>query len=248
MDARSDDCAVIVSDLTVRHSSTSTVGPFSFMLPSQAILGVVGVNGSGKTTLLRALCGLVSFQGSAVVLGNQVRFGHMPPDVGAMLERPAFVEHGTGRFNIQTILRRSELRAIDIDELLLSAGLDPASRTTVSHYSHGMRQRLAIARATMRQPRLLVLDEPGNALDPHGNRWLKTLVDSHAADGGTVILASHVLHEVESLATHLLLLHNGVMLGFGQAEGLLRQAGTLESLFFSLVPDETFQGRNRLAT
>ncbi|MFJ9315163.1 ABC transporter ATP-binding protein [Pimelobacter simplex] len=235
--------AVELVDLAVRFSEGRHVGPVTLQLPSGSLLGVVGANGSGKTTILRALCGLVRHSGSVSVLGERVRFGRMPVSLGAMVERPAFIEHGTARFNLEALRRRQDRQRVDLDELLDMAGLLEHAEVRVDEYSHGMRQRLAIARTFLRRPSILILDEPANALDPHGHRWLRNLLRTFVADGGTAILASHVLHEVDELASHLLLLHEGSMLKFGEADRLVAGAGSLEDLFFDLVPERSQLGR-----
>ena len=179
--------------------------------------GLLGPNGSGKTTLVRMLLGLVyATRGEIEVLGKPVprKVNEILPDVGALVEEPAAYPHLSGRANLRLFdaagrggSRRT--RRQRIDDALEQVGLGGIDRRPVKAYSLGMRQRLGLAAALVRRPRLLILDEPGNGLDPRGIRdFRRLLIDLNAA-GTTIFLSSHLLGEVELLCTRVGVLDRG---------------------------------------
>ncbi|MGH3284314.1 MAG: ABC transporter ATP-binding protein [Streptosporangiaceae bacterium] len=181
--------------------------------------GLLGPNGSGKTTLVRMLLGLVyATSGEIDVMGQRIprHVRQVLPQIGALIEGPAAYPHLSGRANLALLDaagpggsagRRSRGRRID--EALEQVGLAGVGRRPVKAYSLGMRQRLGLAAALIRRPRLLILDEPGNGLDPRGIRDLRQLIISLNETGVTVFLSSHLLAEVEQLCTRVGVLDSG---------------------------------------
>ena len=179
--------------------------------------GLLGPNGSGKTTLVRMLLGLVyATSGEIEVLGQPVprKVNAVLPQVGALVEEPAAYPHLSGRANLRLFdaagprgSRRTRRKRID--DALEQVGLDGIDRRPVKAYSLGMRQRLGLAAALVRQPRLLVLDEPGNGLDPRGIRDFRELLIGLNAAGTTIFLSSHLLGEVELLCTRVGVIDRG---------------------------------------
>ena len=181
--------------------------------------GLLGPNGSGKTTLVRMLLGLVyATSGQIEVMGWRMprHARQVLPHVGALIEEPAAYPHLSGRANLALLDaagpggsagRRS--RPQRIDEALEQVGLAGVGRRPVKAYSLGMRQRLGLAAALIRHPRLLILDEPGNGLDPRGIRDLRELLTSLNSTGVTIMLSSHLLAEVEQLCTRVGVLDAG---------------------------------------
>ena len=179
--------------------------------------GLLGPNGSGKTTLVRMLLGLVyATRGEIEVLGKPVprKVNEILPDVGALVEEPAAYPHLSGRANLRLFdaagrggSRRT--RPQRIDDALEQVGLGGIDRRPVKAYSLGMRQRLGLAAALVRRPRLLILDEPGNGLDPRGIRDFRRLLIDLNATGTTIFLSSHLLGEVELLCTRVGVLDRG---------------------------------------
>jgi ABC-type multidrug transport system ATPase subunit len=179
--------------------------------------GLLGPNGSGKTTLVRMLLGLVyATRGEIEVLGKPVprKVNEVLPDVGALVEEPAAYPHLSGRANLRLFdaagrggSRRT--RGQRIDDALEHVGLGGIDRRPVKAYSLGMRQRLGLAAALVRRPRLLILDEPGNGLDPRGIRDFRQLLIDLNATGTTIFLSSHLLGEVELLCTRVGVLDRG---------------------------------------
>ena len=179
--------------------------------------GLLGPNGSGKTTLVRMLLGLVyATRGEIEMLGKPVprKVNEILPDIGALVEEPAAYPHLSGRANLRLFdaagrggSRRT--RRQRIDDALEQVGLGGIDRRPVKAYSLGMRQRLGLAAALVRRPRLLILDEPGNGLDPRGIRDFRQLLIDLNAAGTTIFLSSHLLGEVELLCTRVGVLDRG---------------------------------------
>jgi ABC-2 type transport system ATP-binding protein len=194
------------------------------------VTGFLGPNGAGKTTTLRMLCGLSEPDaGSAAVLGGAYRALANPGRrVGVLLDASA--QH-PGRRGRETLALSAKLMGVPEkrgDELLGLVGLDrSAARKRVRQYSLGMRQRLGLAHALLGDPEVLILDEPANGLDPEGMRWMRSLLRDFADRGGTVLLSSHLLAEVEAVADQLVIIGGGRIAAAGSREELLAGTGTL---------------------
>jgi ABC-type multidrug transport system ATPase subunit len=203
--------------LTKRYGRVLAVDGIDLEVEEGDVYGFLGANGSGKTTTVRMLLGLVlATSGEAWVLGRRMprAAASVLPQVGTLVEGPAAYEHLTGRANLALFdamgprARRRGRRA-RIDEALEHVGLGVAGHRKVKGYSLGMRQRLGIAAALLRAPRLLVLDEPTNGLDPQGIREIRELLLGLNARGTTIFLSSHLLAEVEQMCTRVGVLDRG---------------------------------------
>jgi ABC-2 type transport system ATP-binding protein len=176
------------------------------------VVGFVGPNGAGKTTLLKIMAGLARpTEGEGQVLGLRIAPHETPtPVVGMMVEKPAFIEHLSAVKNLEMLAAiRARIGRIEIEAALHAAGLDSSDRRPVRSFSQGMRQRLSLAQATMEDPRLLLLDEPTNGLDPRGLVEIRGMIRSLAERGATVLLASHLLSEVEAVCERVVLVDRG---------------------------------------
>jgi ABC-2 type transport system ATP-binding protein len=220
------DLAVRTHNLTKRFRHQAAVDGIDLAVPRGAVYGFLGPNGSGKTTTIRMLLGLISpTEGGVELLGRPIPQGAAEtlPRVGSLVEGPAFHPYLSGRANL------ARLDAVDrasdpsssrarIDAALDRVGLLAAAGKRYRAYSLGMRQRLAIAAALLAPRELLVLDEPTNGLDPQGTREVRSLVQSLAADGATVLVSSHLLSEVEQICTHIGVMHVGRLVAQGSTE------------------------------
>jgi ABC-2 type transport system ATP-binding protein len=202
---------VEVRALTKRYGSTVAVDGLSFAVGLGRITGFLGPNGAGKSTTLRALLGLVRpTAGDALVEGEPyARLREPLQTVGSVLEAESFHPARSGRNHLRVLAAAAGIPAARVDEVLEQVELQGAARRRVGGYSLGMRQRLSVAGALLGRPRLLVLDEPANGLDPEGIRWLREFLRSFAAGGGTVLISSHVLAEVAQLADEVVIIHRG---------------------------------------
>src|SRR6185312_4389834 len=193
------------------------------------VTGFLGPNGAGKTTTMKMVCGLAApDDGHATVLGTRYQDianpGHR---VGILLDASA--QH-PGRRGREALTIGAQTIGVDdgrVDELLERVGLDrSAARKRVRNYSLGMRQRLGIAHALLGDPEVLILDEPANGLDPAGIRWMRDLLRDYANHGGTVLLSSHLLNEIERVADEIIVIGHGKIVAQGTKEELLAGVGT----------------------
>jgi ABC-2 type transport system ATP-binding protein len=216
--------------LTKHLGGRAVVGDVSFRCEPGTITGFLGPNGAGKTTTMRMLCALLDPDaGSARVLGGAYRDLPNPGRrVGVLLDAGA--QHG-GRRGRETLAVSARTMGVDerrVDALLGLVGLSPsAARRRVRQYSLGMRQRLGLAHALLGEPEVLILDEPANGLDPDGMRWMRGVLRDFADRGGTVLLSSHLLSEVEAVADRVVIIGGGRILAQGTRDELLAGAGTL---------------------
>jgi ABC-2 type transport system ATP-binding protein len=216
--------------LTKRLGGRVVVDDVSFSCEPGTVTGFLGPNGAGKTTTMRMLCGLLDADaGRATVLGGAYRDLPNPGRrVGILLDAAA--QHG-GRRGREALGVSAQAMAVDerrVDQLLELVGLDrSAARRRVRQYSLGMRQRLGLAHALLGDPEVLILDEPANGLDPEGMRWMRELLREFADRGGTVLLSSHLLYEVEAVADRLVIIGDGRIAAQGSRAELLAGAGTL---------------------
>jgi ABC-2 type transport system ATP-binding protein len=217
-------------NLTKRFGGRAVVDDVSFLVEPGTVTGFLGANGAGKTTTLRMLAGLSEPDGGdAIVLDGRYRDLPNPGRrVGVLLDASA--QHG-GRRAREALAISAQTMGVDrrrADELLDLVGLDrSAGRKRIRQYSLGMRQRLGIANALLGDPQVLILDEPANGLDPPGMRWMRGLLRDFADRGGTVLLSSHLLHEVEALADRLVIIDLGHIVAEGARDELLARSGTL---------------------
>jgi ABC-type multidrug transport system ATPase subunit len=189
------------------------VDSVSLHVPRRAIYGFLGANGAGKTTTLRLILGLLRPDAGEIRLFGREGRDHRAGTVGALIETPSLYPHLTGRENLDLSRRLLRLPRTEIDRVLEIVDLAYAGGRKAGAYSLGMRQRLGVARALLGNPRLLVLDEPTNGLDPDGIRDMRALLRRLPEAGdATLIVSSHLLTEVEQVATHVGLLHRGRLL------------------------------------
>ena len=218
---------VEVRALTKRYGPTVAVDGLSFAVARGQITGFLGPNGAGKSTTLRALLGLVRpTSGEARVEGQPYSSLRRPlQTVGAVLEAESFHPARSGRNHLRVLAAAAGIPAGRVDEVLGEVELTAAARRRVGGYSLGMRQRLSVAGALLGRPRLLVLDEPANGLDPEGIRWLREFLRAFAAGGGTVLISSHVLAEVAQLADEVVIIHRGRLITQEPLGALIARAG-----------------------
>jgi len=208
--------------LTKHYRRVTALAGLDLTVEAGMVFGFLGPNGAGKTTTLRILLGLVTpTSGRARLNGRPVPDPAGLAGVGAMIEEPAFYPWLTGRANL-AVLARSGPAGAGIGRALAQAGLAELADRKVKGYSQGMRQRLGLAVAMMRQPSLLLLDEPANGLDPAGMAEFRALLRSLADGGTTVFLSSHLLAEVEQVCDQIAVIQSGRLVSQGPARAAAR--------------------------
>ena len=218
-----------VQGLSKTYGGFKAVDDVTFDCRPGAVTGFLGPNGAGKTTTMRIIAGLTpATSGSATVAG--VHYHDIPnpgTQVGVLLDASAQHAGRTGREVLTMGAIVMGLPMSRVEEMLALVSLTPAeSKRRVRNYSLGMRQRLGIAHALLGDPKILILDEPANGLDPAGIHWMRGLLREYANRGGTVLLSSHLLHEIEVIADELILIGNGRIVASGTKAELLHIAGT----------------------
>ena len=221
---------ILVDQLTKRYGRYTAVDSISFSVRPGRVTGFLGPNGAGKSTTMRVMVGLtVPTSGTATINGEQ--FADLPNpglEVGVLLDASAQHAGRTGREILTIAADTMGLPRRRVDEMLELVSLTPSeAKRRVRNYSLGMRQRLGIGTALLGDPRVLILDEPANGLDPAGIRWMRDLLTSFASQGGTVLLSSHLLHEIEVIADDLVVIGQGRIVAQGTKAELLETAGTL---------------------
>ena len=219
----SSPLALDVADLSKKYGDRMALSHANFEVPLGSICGFVGPNGSGKTTTIRMLLGLITpTTGSGHVLGESITEPEKYlPQVGAMIEGPAFYPALTGKQNLAVLAKLGGFATEPIQELLNLVDLGDRGDSKFKTYSLGMKQRLGIAAALLPNPKLLVLDEPTNGLDPAGIHEIRTLLRKLADSGTTVFVSSHLLSEIEMISDYLVMLRQGKVIFSGKTIDLL---------------------------
>jgi len=220
---------ITVENLTKTYGHYTAVDDVTFACQPGQVTGFLGPNGAGKTTTMRIIAGLTPPSGGHARIEDH-RYEDIPnpgTQVGVLLDASAQHAGRTGREVLTIGAQTMGLPTSRVDEMLELVSLTPReSKRRVRNYSLGMRQRLGIAHALLGDPRVLILDEPANGLDPAGIHWMRGLLREYANDGGTVMLSSHLLHEVQIIADELIVIGHGKIVAQGSKDELLRGAGT----------------------
>ncbi|HEX7746586.1 MAG TPA: ATP-binding cassette domain-containing protein [Micromonosporaceae bacterium] len=227
---------IVVSGLTKQYRNVRAVDNLSFTVEPGRVTGFLGPNGAGKTTTLRLLLNLVTPTAGTATIGGR-RYADLDQplrQVGAILEASSAHKGRSGINHLRVICAAAGLPKRRADEALDLVGLTPAAKRKFKGYSLGMRQRLGIAAAMLGDPRVLLLDEPANGLDPEGIRWMRGFLKGLAAEGRTVLVSSHLLSEMQLLADDVVII----------AAGRLVRQGTVDEVIGSM----TQTGRVRVRT
>jgi len=220
---------ITVEGLSKTYGGFTAVDDVSFVCRPGTVTGFLGPNGAGKTTTMRIMVGLTPPSKGSTTVGGY-RYADIPNPgrhVGVLLDASAQHAGRTGREVLTLGAQTMGLPKSRVDEMLALVSLTPAeAKRRIRNYSLGMRQRLGIAHALLGDPSILILDEPANGLDPAGIHWMRGLLREYANRGGTVLLSSHLLHEVEVIADEIILIGGGRIVAQGSKADLLQTAGT----------------------
>jgi ABC-2 type transport system ATP-binding protein len=228
-----------IRGLVKRFGPVTAVDGLSFDVSPGTVTGFLGPNGAGKTTTLRILLGLVTpDSGTATINGHAYRDLPEPlHTVGAVLEASSFHPGRTARAHLRIQALAADADPSRIEDVLDLVGLAGAADRRIGGFSLGMRQRLGLATALLADPEALILDEPANGLDPEGVRWLRDLLRGFAAEGGTVLVSSHLLAEVAQTVDSVVIVDSGRLVAAGPVAELTANGAGLEDAFFQLTKE-----------
>jgi len=226
-----------ISGLHKNYGKIHAVNNVSFEIKKGNVYGILGPNGSGKSTTLGIVLNVVNkTAGSYSWFGGSVETHDALKKVGAIIERPNFYPYMTAYDNLKLVCKIKGASLDKIDEKLALVDLLERKDSKFRTFSLGMKQRLAIASALLNDPEILILDEPTNGLDPQGIHQIRNIINLIAAQGTTILLASHLLDEVERVCSHVVVLRKGVILYTGTVSGMINSEG-----FFELQADDNAQ-------
>ena len=222
------------TDLCKKFKGQTAVDNVSLHIEKNSVYGLLGPNGAGKSTILKMIAGILKPTSGVIEIDGHIWSRDDLRDIGALIETPPLYENLTAYENLKVRTLALGLSETRIDEVLNTVQLLNTGRKKAGHFSLGMKQRLGIALALLAQPKLLILDEPTNGLDPIGIQELRELIRSFPQQGITVILSSHILSEVEQIADHIGIIASG-KLGY---ENHIDKGVDLEEIFMRVVADE----------
>jgi ABC-2 type transport system ATP-binding protein len=223
-----------IKNLNKRYGSLQALRNVTFEIKKGNVYGILGPNGSGKSTTLGIVLNVVNkTSGEYSWFDGKMQTHEALQKVGAIIERPNFYPYMTAEQNLKLVCKIKNINYTKIQEKLELVGLIERKDSKFSSFSLGMKQRLAIASALLNDPEILILDEPTNGLDPQGIHQIRDIIKQIAAQGTTILLASHLLDEVEKVCTHVLVLRKGTVLYSGTVDGMSANEG-----FFELQADD----------
>ena len=218
-----------ITNLDKKFGLLHAVNNLSLEINKGNVYGILGPNGSGKSTTLGIVLNVVNkTSGDYKWFGGKLETHEALKKVGAIIERPNFYPYMTAYENLKLVCNIKEISESKIDEKLELVGLHDRKNSKFKTFSLGMKQRLAIASALLNDPEILILDEPTNGLDPQGIRQIRDIIKLIASHGTTILLASHLLDEVEKVCSHVLVLQKGKMLYSGKVDGIMSNEGFFE--------------------
>lgn len=218
-----------IKKLNKRYGKLHAVKDVSLEIQKGNVYGILGPNGSGKSTTLGIVLNVVNkTSGEYSWFGGTIKTNEALKKVGAIIERPNFYPYMTAQENLELVCKIKEINYNKVLEKLEIVGLTDRKDSKFSTFSLGMKQRLAIASALLNDPEILILDEPTNGLDPQGIHQIRDIIRFIASQGTTILLASHLLDEVEKVCTHALVLRKGEILYSGTVQGMSTGNGYIE--------------------
>ena len=235
------------NNLTKSFGLRKAVNNLSLQIPDGSVYGFLGPNGSGKSTTIRIMTALISPDAGEVFINGksiQKNGNKALSDVGALIERADFHKHLSAKTNLKMLARMDGTDFSNIQKVLDRTGLGDRANDKVKTYSQGMKQRLGIAQALMGNPKLLILDEPTNGLDPEGMKEIRDLVGELSSEGITVFISSHLLDEVQKICSHIAMINSGKLITAGKIKDLLKNS---EMLMTEIHVDQTEKSINLLS-
>ena len=220
---------ISIKDLHKKFGNIHAVNNLSFEIKKGTVYGILGPNGSGKSTTLGIILNVVNkTSGSFSWFDGSLTTHQALKKVGAIIERPNFYPYMTAVENLKLVCQIKEISSVKIEEKLKLVNLFHRKDSEFSTFSLGMKQRLAIASALLNDPEILILDEPTNGLDPQGIHEIREIIRTIASNGTTILLASHLLDEVEKVCSHVVVIREGVKLYAGTVDGIVASNGFID--------------------
>ncbi|GLB53575.1 ABC transporter ATP-binding protein [Neptunitalea chrysea] len=217
-----------INNLTKKYGKLTAVSDLSFTIEKGNVYGILGPNGSGKSTTLGIILNVVNKTSGDFQWFNGTTTHQALKKVGAIIERPNFYPYMTAQENLKLVCKIKEVPESKIEEKLKLVGLWERKNDKFKTFSLGMKQRLAISSALLNDPEILILDEPTNGLDPQGIHQIREIIIQIAETGTTILLASHLLDEVEKVCTHVVVLQKGIRLYSGRVDQMVASYGYFE--------------------
>jgi len=214
-----------IENLTKNYGSVKALNNVSFAVPPKTVFGILGPNGSGKTTLLGIVMDILKVSSGSYKWAGEDTPEGLRKKIGTLLETPNFYHYLSAETNLKIAAKIKGHGEADIDKVLQTVNLYERRRSKFNTYSLGMKQRLAIASTLLGDPEILVFDEPTNGLDPAGIAEIRELIKELNRQGKTIIMASHILDEVEKVCTHVAIIQKGVMKTYGSVQDVLHPSG-----------------------
>lgn len=219
-----------INNLTKNYKSVKALDNVSFSVPPKTVFGILGPNGSGKTTLLGIVMDVIKASGGTYTwVGETMAPNDVRKKIGTLLETPNFYHYLTAEKNLLIAARIKGRGEADIEKVLKMVNLYERKDSKFNTFSLGMKQRLAIASALLGDPEILVFDEPTNGLDPAGIAEIRELIKELYKGGKTIIMASHILDEVEKVCTHVAIIQKGVLKTVGSVAELMNTSATVNT-------------------
>ena len=233
-----------ITNLKKRYGNLQALDGISFDIKKGCVYGILGPNGSGKSTTLGIVLNVVNkTSGNYSWFDGKMETHQALKKVGAIIERPNFYPYMTAVENLKLVCKIKNINYHKIDEKLEIVGLEERKNSKFSTFSLGMKQRLAIASALLNDPEILILDEPTNGLDPQGIHQIRDIIKHIATQGTTILLASHLLDEVEKVCSHVIVLRKGIILYSGPVDGMTSNEG-----FFEIQADDNLALQKAILT
>ncbi|MGI8485011.1 MAG: ABC transporter ATP-binding protein [Thermomicrobiales bacterium] len=250
LDYRGDGPVLQAIGLSKQFKQFVAVDNLSFDVKQGEVLGFLGPNGAGKSTTVGMILGLIKpSSGTVKIMGTDLatKSSIVPENIGAIIENPAFYPYLSGRDNLKAhALAVGNVPDGRIDELLKLVNLNERAKDKFKNYSLGMKQRLGIASTLLTEPGLVILDEPTNGLDPAGQREIRAIIPRLAEEGHSVLLASHMLHEVEQVSDRVAIVRRGKLITEGSVDDMLRRGGYIEVIVPDVDPEVALRAIRRL--
>ncbi|ULO12053.1 lantibiotic protection ABC transporter ATP-binding subunit [Staphylococcus aureus] len=222
---------LVTENISKRFKNQDVLKHINITLENNEVYGLLGINGAGKTTLMKIICGILQQDSGEIKLDNRPMTRNDLHKVGSLIETPAIYNHLSAQDNLKIVCLNESVDFSEINSVLSLVNLNVDKKKKVKDFSLGMKQRLGIAMALIKKPEILVLDEPSNGLDPYGIQELRELLKLLTEQGTSIIISSHILSEIQVLADHIGIIHEGEL----KYQQRNNKDENLEEIFFKIT-------------